>query len=175
MAARVRSAWSMDCWTICSTSSTESSGLASGPISFCADATPQCRDGNRTAVLIAYTKGGEDFVTKVLARVTMPIDFGLAKSVGDGGGLASLVTREGMVLGTPPYMSPEQARGQDVGRGTDVWAFGCVLSECLTGVRAFLGATLADVLAETTLESLCLRAVEAKVERAEPDAPMYFI
>ena len=54
-------------------------GLASGPISFCADPTPQCRDGNRTAVLIAYTKGGEDFVTKVLARVTMPIDFGLAK------------------------------------------------------------------------------------------------
>jgi ABC-type branched-subunit amino acid transport system substrate-binding protein len=52
-------------------------GLASGPISFCADPTPQCRDGNRTAVLIAYSKGGEDFVTEVLARVTMPIDFGL--------------------------------------------------------------------------------------------------
>lgn len=52
-------------------------GLASGPISFCAEATPQCRDGNRTAVLIAYTKGGKDYVTEVLARVTMPVDFGL--------------------------------------------------------------------------------------------------
>ncbi len=52
-------------------------GLGSGPINFCADATPQCRDGNRTAVLIAYTKGGEQFETQVLARVTMPIDFGL--------------------------------------------------------------------------------------------------
>jgi branched-chain amino acid transport system substrate-binding protein len=52
-------------------------GLGSGPISFCKEATPQCRDGNRTAVLIAYTKGGEDFETEVLSRVTMPIDFGL--------------------------------------------------------------------------------------------------
>ena len=52
-------------------------GLASGPISFCADATPQCRDGNKTPVLIAYKKGGEDFETEVLARVSMPEDFGL--------------------------------------------------------------------------------------------------
>jgi len=52
-------------------------GLASGPISFCAAATPQCRDGNRTAVLIGYTKGGENFETEVLARVTMEPDFGL--------------------------------------------------------------------------------------------------
>lgn len=52
-------------------------GLASGPISFCKDPTPQCRDGNRTAVLVAYTKGGKDFETKVLSRVTMPVDFGL--------------------------------------------------------------------------------------------------
>ena len=52
-------------------------GLGSGPISFCADATPQCRDGNRTAVLVAYKKGGENFETEVLARVTMPADFGL--------------------------------------------------------------------------------------------------
>jgi ABC-type branched-subunit amino acid transport system substrate-binding protein len=52
-------------------------GLGSGPISFCAAATPQCRDGNRTAVLIAYSKGGKDYKTEVLARVTMPADFGL--------------------------------------------------------------------------------------------------
>jgi ABC-type branched-subunit amino acid transport system substrate-binding protein len=52
-------------------------GLASGPISFCAEATPQCRDGNKTPVLIAYKKGGEAFETEVLARVNMPADFGL--------------------------------------------------------------------------------------------------
>ena len=52
-------------------------GLASGPISFCAAPTPQCRDGNRTAVLIGYTKGGENVETEVLARVTMEPDFGL--------------------------------------------------------------------------------------------------
>jgi branched-chain amino acid transport system substrate-binding protein len=52
-------------------------GLASGPISFCAEPTPQCRDGNRTPVLIAYKKGGEKFETEVLARVTMEADFGL--------------------------------------------------------------------------------------------------
>lgn len=52
-------------------------GLASGPISFCAEPTAQCRDGNRTPVLIEYTKGGEDFEVGILDRVTMPIDFGL--------------------------------------------------------------------------------------------------
>ncbi|MDH3713999.1 MAG: ABC transporter substrate-binding protein [Gammaproteobacteria bacterium] len=52
-------------------------GLASGPISFCAAPTPQCRDGNKTPVLIHYTKGGEEFETEVLARVPMPINFGL--------------------------------------------------------------------------------------------------
>ncbi len=52
-------------------------GLASGPISFCADPTPECRDGNRTVVLIGYTKGGEDFEVGILDRVTMPVDFGL--------------------------------------------------------------------------------------------------
>ena len=52
-------------------------GLASGPISFCADPTPECRDGNRTVVLIGYTEGGEDFEVGILDRITMPIEFGL--------------------------------------------------------------------------------------------------
>ena len=52
-------------------------GLASGPINFCADATPQCRDGNRTGILVEYTKGGKDFDTKVLARVSFDPNFGL--------------------------------------------------------------------------------------------------
>jgi serine/threonine-protein kinase len=57
------------------------------------------------------------------------------------------MTEDGIVLGTPTYMSPEQARGKPVDRRTDVWAFGCVLFECLTGRRAFDGETFSDVLA----------------------------
>jgi branched-chain amino acid transport system substrate-binding protein len=58
---------------------TKYEGLASGPIEFCAAPTPQCRDGNRTAILVQYTKGGEKFESKVLARVSFDKDFGLAK------------------------------------------------------------------------------------------------
>ena len=52
-------------------------GLASGPINFCADPTPQCRDGNRAGILVEYTKGGKDFETGILARVSFDADFGL--------------------------------------------------------------------------------------------------
>lgn len=54
-------------------------GLAGGPIEFCAAPTPQCRDGNRTAMLVQYTKGGENFETKVVGRVSFDKDFGLGK------------------------------------------------------------------------------------------------
>ena len=84
------------------------------------------------------------------------LDFGLAKplhpkSGKDGTPTAEsdsfLMTEEGLVLGTPTYMSPEQARGKPVDRRSDVWAFGCVLYECLTGKRAFGGDSVTDVLA----------------------------
>lgn len=52
-------------------------GLASGPINFCAEPTPQCRDGNRAGILVEYTKGGKDFDTGILARVSFDPDFGL--------------------------------------------------------------------------------------------------
>jgi Tol biopolymer transport system component len=78
------------------------------------------------------------------------LDFGLAKAW-DGSGAsdaASTVaaTREGIVLGTAPYMSPEQARGKSVDKRTDVWAFGCILYEMLTGRRAFEGETASDAM-----------------------------
>jgi len=95
---------------------------------------------------VRITPGG---VVKIL-------DFGLAKPIhreaGKGGATAAesdsfLLTEEGLVLGTPTYMSPEQARGKPVDRRTDIWAFGCVLFECLTGKRAFGGDSLTDILA----------------------------
>ena len=83
------------------------------------------------------------------------LDFGLAKALGprtsDSQCLrdADRVTRSmpGMVLGTPGYMSPEQARGKEVDARTDIWAFGCVLYEMLTARQAFEGETITDIMA----------------------------
>jgi eukaryotic-like serine/threonine-protein kinase len=88
--------------------------------------------------------------------VVKVLDFGLAKleaarSAGtDGATEAPTITvndtREGLIVGTAAYMSPEQARGKAVDKRTDIWAFGCVLYEMLTGRAAFQRDTLAETL-----------------------------
>jgi hypothetical protein len=82
------------------------------------------------------------------------LDFGIAKVLEDTDGSAESTstrtasgTHMGAVIGSPAYMSPEQARGEAVDRRTDVWAFGCLLFEMLTGSRAFAGATASDAIA----------------------------
>ena len=90
------------------------------------------------------------------------LDFGLAKATspseaaisGEGGPtMTSAGTVAGTILGTAAYMSPEQARGRTVDRRADMWAFGCLLYELLTGRRAFSGETLSDTLAAVLKET----------------------
>jgi len=103
----------------------------------------------------ANIKATPDGIVKVL-------DLGLAKFAAvEDGGLADLsaspsvtigATRAGLILGTAAYMSPEQARGEGVDKRTDIWSFGCVLYEMLTGRAAFCGETVAG-----TIESILSR------------------
>ena len=92
------------------------------------------------------------------------LDFGLAKAfegdsanedMGNSPTLSRAATMQGVILGTAAYMSPEQARGRSVDKRTDIWAFGAVLYELLTGKQAFHGEDVTDIL--------------AAVVRAEPD------
>src|SRR5438132_6073471 len=105
----------------------------------------------------ANIKVTDDATVKVL-------DFGLAKVFADEAPAAADLshsptlikgTQAGVILGTAAYMSPEQAKGKPVDKRSDVWAFGCVLFEMLTGRQSFSGETLTDIL--------------ASVVRAEPD------
>jgi serine/threonine protein kinase/Tol biopolymer transport system component len=86
------------------------------------------------------------------------LDFGLAKGAATSGDSDSNLSHSptltlagtgvGVILGTAAYMSPEQARGKPVDRRTDIWSFGCVLYECLTGRQLFAGETASDIIAK---------------------------
>src|SRR5712664_4015382 len=89
------------------------------------------------------------------------LDFGLAKAfAGDAANddpsnsptLSAAATMRGVILGTAAYMSPEQARGKSVDKRTDIWAFGCVLYELLTGRQAFHGEDITEILAAVLKE-----------------------
>ncbi|HET9794110.1 MAG TPA: protein kinase [Thermoanaerobaculia bacterium] len=100
------------------------------------------------------------------------LDFGLAKALDPAlssspdlsdSPTLSVGTQSGMILGTAPYMSPEQARGRPVDKRTDVWAFGVLLWEMLTGRRLFDGDSVADVLGAVMREEIDLRRVPPSV------------
>jgi hypothetical protein len=104
------------------------------------------------------------------------LDFGLAKAL-DSAPTAidashsptitspAMLSGVGMILGTAAYMSPEQARGKAVDKRTDIWAFGCVLYEMLTGEQSFRGDTITDVLASIVKNEPDLNKVPALARR----------
>ncbi|MBV9768453.1 MAG: protein kinase [Bryobacterales bacterium] len=97
----------------------------------------------------ANIKIGPGDVVKVL-------DFGLAKAVSEAENtLPDDTTQRGMILGTPSYMSPEQALGGPIDRRSDIWSFGVLVGEMLSGKRVFSGAATSEIL--------------ASVVRGEPD------
>ena len=104
------------------------------------------------------------------------LDFGLAKAFASEQNVSAEMSQSptltkgtavGAILGTPSYMSPEQARGKAVDRRTDVWAFACCLYESLTGRKAFEGETVSDTLAAVLKN-------EPEWKRLSGDAPTWF-
>jgi serine/threonine-protein kinase len=102
------------------------------------------------------------------------LDFGLAKSgPSDRSGsdpnlsasptITYAATTAGVILGTAAYMSPEQARGRSVDKRSDVWSFGCVLYECLTGHPAFHGETVSDTIASILKTEIDTGALSPKI------------
>ena len=100
------------------------------------------------------------------------LDFGLAKADGpwttttpvdEAPTLTVASTGTGMILGTAAYMAPEQARGRNVDRRADVWAFGVIVYEMLTGVRMFTGDTITDILAAVVRQEPDLSRVPPRI------------
>jgi len=100
------------------------------------------------------------------------LDFGLAKALADESQsvdpsdsptITAAMTQPGVVLGTAAYMSPEQAKGKVVDKRADIWGFGCILYECLTGKKAFEGETVTETLASILKGELDLEKAPTKV------------
>src|ERR1700688_3551770 len=100
------------------------------------------------------------------------LDFGLAKAfagdtatedLGNSPTLRMAATMQGVILGTDAYMSPEQAKGKQVDKRTDIWAFGAVLYELLTGKPAFHGEDVGDILASVVKTEPAFDALPANI------------
>jgi serine/threonine-protein kinase len=84
------------------------------------------------------------------ANMVKVLDFGLAKTTDSQiSGTETTATQPNRIMGTPAYMSPEQVRGSSTDHRTDIWSFGCILYEMLTGQRPFEGDTVSDSIART--------------------------
>jgi Tol biopolymer transport system component len=100
------------------------------------------------------------------------LDFGLAKAfagdtssedIGNSPTLSQAATMQGVILGTAAYMSPEQARGKSVDKRTDIWAFGCVLYELLTGKQTFYGEDITEILAAVVMKEPAFDALPSNL------------
>src|SRR5438445_10211402 len=102
------------------------------------------------------------------AGVVKVLDFGLAaqsREHEEGETRTVSPTRSGMIIGTAAYMSPEQARGEPVDRRADIWAFGAVLYEMLTGKQAFGRETTSDTVASVLKDEPEWNRVPQKAQR----------
>ena len=100
------------------------------------------------------------------------LDFGLAKAfagdqedlnLSNSPTLSLAATQQGVILGTAAYMSPEQAKGKSVDKKADIWSFGCVLYEMLTGQAAFQGEDVTEILASVVKASINLNLLPANL------------
>jgi eukaryotic-like serine/threonine-protein kinase len=146
--------------------------LADGPLpidqalGLARDVAEALEAAHQRAIVHRDLKPANIKITPDGARV---LDFGIAKALrpdqsGEVAPLTTAVVRPGAVMGTAAYMSPEQARGQRVDHRADIWAFGCLLFEMLTGERAFTGDSTTEVLA-------CILEREPDLSKLPPDAP----
>ncbi len=161
--------------------------LARGPVSvdeavsIASQVAHALQAAHRSGIIHRDLKPANVQLRSGLNPVVKVLDFGLAKSLSSphsdgqaedvsGSPTLTRVSREGSLMGTALYMSPEQARGQEADERSDLWALGCVLYEMLVGASAFRGDTVSDVLAAVLREdpdtSRLPREVPLQVKRA---------
>ncbi|HEY3215938.1 MAG TPA: protein kinase [Candidatus Eisenbacteria bacterium] len=162
--------------------------IARGPLSldetldFCRQVAAALETAHEGGVGHRDLKPGNIKVTP--AGEVKVLDFGLAKGAAAAGSelasdlshsptLTRAATGAGVILGTAAYMSPEQARGKAVDKRADIWAFGCLFYECLTGRQAFAGETVSDTIARILQGEPEWAALPARTpERVRAAAPL---